>query len=88
MFGTPLVPMMLLTVMIDCWPLAHCAAAEHGDLRPDLPAHLVGGVVQHGLLQRNPRLGQSLGGQLQDLQNAPPFKDDSAGTRAQRLSAA
>ena len=22
MFGTPLVPMMLLTVMIDCWPLS------------------------------------------------------------------
>src|SRR6185369_15448832 len=33
---------------------------------------LVGGIVQHGLLQRNPRLGQSLGGQLQNLQNTPP----------------
>ena len=48
------------------------AAAEHGDIGPGLPANLVGGVVQHGLLQRNPRLGQPLGRQLQNLQIAPP----------------
>jgi hypothetical protein len=35
--------------------------------------------VQHGLLQRDPRLGQPLGGQLQDLQNTPPSTRENFG---------
>ena len=42
-------------------------------LRAHFPAHLVGRVVQHGLLQGNPGLGQTLGGQLQDLQDERSF---------------
>jgi hypothetical protein len=69
MFGTPLVPMMLLTAMTDCSPvMALWPPRNTRDLRADLPAHLIGGIVQHGLLERNPGLRQSLGGQLQDLQ--------------------
>jgi len=48
------------------------AAAEHGDLPTRLPAHFVRRVVDDRLLQRDPRLGQALGRELQDLQNTPP----------------
>jgi hypothetical protein len=52
MWGTPLVPMMLLTVITDCWPVtALCPPWNTATSAPDFPAHLIGGVVKHGLFQ-------------------------------------
>ena len=48
------------------------SAPKHGHGQACLPAHLIGGVVDHSLLQRNPGLRQSLTRQLQDLQDQPP----------------
>ena len=42
-------------------------ASIPGHLAARLPAHLVGGVVGDRLLQRDPRLGQPLGREFQDL---------------------
>jgi hypothetical protein len=59
MLGTPLVPMMLLTAMTDCSPVtALCPPWNTATSPPGLPAHLARRVVDHGLLQRNPGLGQ------------------------------
>ncbi len=48
-------------------------AMKNGDLCPGLPAHLLGGIVDDRLFERNPGLWQSLGRQLQDLQGEPPM---------------
>ena len=48
------------------------ATTKEGHLLAHFPAHLTGRVMQHGLLEGNPGLGQPLCRQLQDLQNTPP----------------
>ena len=55
--------------------------AKDRDLAARLPAHLPRRVMGHGLLQRNPRLWQTLRRQLQDFQNAPPVPVTPTHTR-------
>ncbi len=48
------------------------ATVKNGDFSARLPAHLPSRIVNDGLFERDPGLGQSLGRQLQDLQHTPP----------------
>jgi hypothetical protein len=52
------VPMMLLTAICDCSPVSALCPPRKTAMRARFPAHLAGGVVDDGLLQRDPGLGQ------------------------------
>jgi hypothetical protein len=45
---------------------------KNSDFTPRLPTNFVGSVVNHSLFQRDPRLGQALGREFQNLQSTPP----------------
>ena len=51
MLGTPLVPMMLLTVITDCWPVTALCSRRGTPPPSPPPAHLFRRVMQHHLFQ-------------------------------------